>query len=144
MSPTIRVDDEVYAMLQAEAEPFTDTPNSVLRRKLGLKREGSGGTQNAPSPRDSKVGNLLAAGLLHPKDALSWRRPQKGQHFRAFVTDDGRLRLEDGSIHDSPSAAARSLAGYEVNGLRTWRRESDGRTLDELWRHRDTAGSGGA
>ncbi len=36
MSPTIRVDDEVYARLQAEAKPFVDTPNSVLRRLLGL------------------------------------------------------------------------------------------------------------
>ncbi|MHA1565889.1 MAG: hypothetical protein ACTSX7_11305 [Alphaproteobacteria bacterium] len=32
MSPTIRIDDEVYAWLQAKAVPFDDTPNSVLRR----------------------------------------------------------------------------------------------------------------
>jgi hypothetical protein len=36
MSQTIGVDDEVYARLQAEAQPFVDTPNSVLRRKFGL------------------------------------------------------------------------------------------------------------
>ena len=41
MSPTIRVDDEVYGALQREAVPFVDTPNSVLRRKLGLGDESS-------------------------------------------------------------------------------------------------------
>lgn len=36
MSPTIRVDEEVYASLQGKATPFVDTPNSVLRRLLNL------------------------------------------------------------------------------------------------------------
>lgn len=36
MSPTIRVDGEVYKLLQDQAEPFVDTPNAVLRRVLGL------------------------------------------------------------------------------------------------------------
>jgi hypothetical protein len=40
MSPTIRIDDDVYEMLKRKAEPFVDTPNSVLRRWLGLE-EGS-------------------------------------------------------------------------------------------------------
>lgn len=36
MTPTIRIDHEVYEALKSEAEPFIDTPNSVLRRLLGL------------------------------------------------------------------------------------------------------------
>lgn len=36
MSPTVRIDDEVYEKLKANAEPFVDTPNTVLRRLLGL------------------------------------------------------------------------------------------------------------
>ena len=36
MSPTIRIDDEVYSWLQKNARPFEDTPNSVLRRLAGL------------------------------------------------------------------------------------------------------------
>ena len=36
MTPTVRVDEEVYEQLKAHAEPFVDTPNSVLRRLLGL------------------------------------------------------------------------------------------------------------
>jgi hypothetical protein len=38
MMPTIRVDDEVYEWLKSQAEPFVDTPNSVLRRHAGLDR----------------------------------------------------------------------------------------------------------
>src|SRR5256885_2093569 len=42
---TIRIDDEVWATLQTRAEPFTDTPNTVLRRLLGL-------SENRTSPTD--------------------------------------------------------------------------------------------
>ena len=34
--PTVRVDDEVYEWLKSQAEPFEDSPNSVLRRVAGL------------------------------------------------------------------------------------------------------------
>ncbi len=37
MSPTIRIDEDVYAALQARAEAFVDTPNSVLRQLLDLR-----------------------------------------------------------------------------------------------------------
>ena len=36
MTPTIRIDDQVYAWLQSQARPFDDTPNSVMRRITGL------------------------------------------------------------------------------------------------------------
>lgn len=36
MSPSLEVDDQIYDLLRREAEPFVDTPNSVLRRLLGL------------------------------------------------------------------------------------------------------------
>lgn len=41
MSPTIRIDEDVYRALQTQAEPFIDTPNSVLRRMLSLGDPGS-------------------------------------------------------------------------------------------------------
>src|SRR6266446_3177077 len=34
MMPTIRIDDDVFQGLKKIAEPFTDTPNSVIRRLL--------------------------------------------------------------------------------------------------------------
>ena len=36
MSPTIRIDEQVFNALQSRAQPFVDTPNDVLRRLLGL------------------------------------------------------------------------------------------------------------
>ena len=36
MSPVIRIDEDVYRALQTQAEAFIDTPNTVLRRLLGL------------------------------------------------------------------------------------------------------------
>ncbi len=38
MSPTVRIDEEVWAWLQGMARPFEDTPNSVLRRVAGLDK----------------------------------------------------------------------------------------------------------
>jgi len=37
--PVIRVDDEVWKELQRRAEPLVDTPNSVLRKILGLTED---------------------------------------------------------------------------------------------------------
>lgn len=37
MMPTIRVEDDVFAGLKQMAEPFIDTPNSVIRRLLEEK-----------------------------------------------------------------------------------------------------------
>lgn len=34
MMPTIRIDDDVFEGLKSLAEPFTDTPNSVIRKLL--------------------------------------------------------------------------------------------------------------
>lgn len=39
MSPNIELDDDVYDFLKSEAEPFLDTPNTVLRRLLGIDRD---------------------------------------------------------------------------------------------------------
>ncbi|SRR5258708_21170872 len=41
VSPQIRIDDDVYDFLKQKAEPFADTPNSVLRRLLGIDSEKS-------------------------------------------------------------------------------------------------------
>ena len=46
MSPTIRIDEEVYAWLQEQATPFEDTPNTVLRKFAGLDKAVSGASPN--------------------------------------------------------------------------------------------------
>lgn len=51
--PNIRVDQDVYDLLQNHARPFVDTPNSVLRRllKLDLQSEHGEPKQAESSPQ---------------------------------------------------------------------------------------------
>lgn len=49
MSKVIRVSSEVYEAMRDRAEPFKDTPDSVLRRVLGLE----------PQPRDPRAKPLV-------------------------------------------------------------------------------------
>jgi Mrr N-terminal domain len=60
----IEIDDDVWSLLRAEAEPFVDTPNSVLRRLLHLNVESSSdprqlartaGERSKASPRSKKA-----------------------------------------------------------------------------------------
>lgn len=54
----IEIDDEVFGRIKAEAEPFVDTPNSALRRLIGLDagaKPGAGGPKAARAP----LGSLL-------------------------------------------------------------------------------------
>ena len=41
MTPSIDIDEQVFEKLQSEAEALIDTPNSVLRRLLGVDANGS-------------------------------------------------------------------------------------------------------
>jgi predicted CopG family antitoxin len=56
MSTTIRIDDEVYEALKERAEPFVDSPNSVLRRLLGLSEHDESTAGPSTSAPDSEVG----------------------------------------------------------------------------------------
>lgn len=54
-SKVIRIDAEVWAELQRRARPLEDTPNSMLRRVLGLPDEEAG-----PERLEPRVARLLA------------------------------------------------------------------------------------
>lgn len=126
---SIDVDDEVYARLAREARPLVDTPNSVLRRLLGLDREAS--TTHTSRTRKAALAPLLADGRLTVGQALTWHRRNLGQVHTAFVTADGKLRLDDGTVHDSPSGACSAAAGVAVNGWSAWHTDK-GTTLQDL------------
>lgn len=51
----IEVDTDVFAVIKAEAEPFVDTPNTALRRLLGL----DGGAGSKSDPERAPHGSLL-------------------------------------------------------------------------------------
>lgn len=57
MSPQIDIDDDVLDYLKSKAEPFVDTPSTVLRRVLGIDTSSTrkpaavrDGTSSAPPP----------------------------------------------------------------------------------------------
>jgi hypothetical protein len=143
MAPTIRVDDEVYALLQSRAEAFVDTPNTVLRRLLNLTGsvadpvEGPARRADVKPASSTKLARLLADGILVADERLVWDRRNQGKQHEARLTSDGRLRLPDGSLHDTPSSAARHVAGYEVNGWKAWQRQRDGKSLSDIWAEHD-------
>jgi Mrr N-terminal domain len=79
---TIEVDQDVWAALKADAEPFIDTPNDVLRRKLGLavstapvaSPNGGRSTTGTPGRRRSRRpagarGRRAPRGSLLPEEA---------------------------------------------------------------------------
>ncbi|KRF17675.1 hypothetical protein ASG90_04760 [Nocardioides sp. Soil797] len=148
MTPTIRIDHEVYEKLQEQAKPFVDTPNAVLRRLLELPEapepEGGRGPRrghrgprghhhDGRGPRRNRLSLLVETGALSPGDTLVWRRPRSGEEFTATITDDGQIRLDDGTVHDSPSGAGKALNGYDANGWTNWRIERTGESLRDAW-----------
>ncbi|MFT4010316.1 MAG: hypothetical protein QM655_09785 [Nocardioidaceae bacterium] len=172
MTPTIRIDHDVYEALRDAAEPFVDTPNSVLRRLLGLdddatdspvdstagaafagERRGRGrgrrhgdaderrrGSRGEGRPRGpgrfngNRMQFFFESGALQPGEKLVWERRNNDERYVATVDAEGHFHLDDGSVFETPSGAARHLAGYDVSGWRVWARESDGKSLRDLAR----------
>ncbi|QXE34050.1 hypothetical protein KQY30_06845 [Streptomyces sp. GMY02] len=126
----IAVDDEVYGLLKREAEPFVDNdPNSVLRRLLDLSpRTPPSATARRRRP---SIAPLLRAGLLTAGQRLTWRRRNLGEVYTAHVLETGYLRLEDGTICDSPSGACESATHCTVNGWEVWHTD-EGISLADL------------
>jgi hypothetical protein len=74
---SIEVSDEVFAALQAEAEPFVDTPETVLRRLLGMTRsdEGATSSSNGGASRATEP----ASGTRRGRRSAQGRRRKRGQ-----------------------------------------------------------------
>jgi hypothetical protein len=81
MSPTIRIDEDVFRALQQRAVAFVDTPNDVLRRVLGLQDSDTrdGLLKSAMPPRPAVPS---ADHGLRPKTQHSSRR-KRGKRSRA-------------------------------------------------------------
>jgi hypothetical protein len=150
--PTIRIDDDVYAVLTRGLSSGM-TANTALRVLLGLPN-GEEVAAVAPSTAGpnpgwrpyGKLAPLVDAGLLRDGDVLTWHRRILGQTHLAIVTARGRLLTSDGREHYSPEMCATALAGYPCRGWKEWR-TSDGTSLHELREQltsRHTADSGNA
>lgn len=88
----------------------------------------------ARSDRRITVADLLSVGLIASETELIWTRPRVGEVHRAWVTETGQLRLEDGRHFDTPSRAAKEAAGVDAyDGWEAWKLP-DGRKIADLWR----------
>lgn len=63
MSLSIEIDDEVFKVLKNQAEPFVDTPNTVLRRLLGIDRAEEAGV----TEKTGEGATRATAGMLLPE-----------------------------------------------------------------------------
>jgi hypothetical protein len=100
MSPTIPVSADVYEYLQQHAEPFIDTPDSVLRRLLGLhdlapenSPAGEGAHEAARSTRDAPSGTTAAA-----NGASKTKRSAPAQRSRSKRSNSRPPRAPRGSL----------------------------------------------
>jgi hypothetical protein len=71
--PTIRIEDDVFEGLQRLAKPFTDTPNSVIRRLLVEKRV-LPEPQAEPAPQRPSDGDRDPGAPMRPR--RNGRTPQ--------------------------------------------------------------------
>ena len=77
MARTIRIDDEVYAWLQQHAQPFEDTPNSVLRRLVGFDStdDSSEGCRGGGSQGETGRMTQRQTSLVKSRKQTGVRRP---------------------------------------------------------------------
>jgi Mrr N-terminal domain len=114
LTPTIRIDEEVMAVLKENAEPFVDTPNSVLRRLLGLP------AVNGSGPAEDTASDVLGTS---PKRSRQQTRSRTGRRRRAELT-----RAQPGTILADEEYELPLLAILDSHGGRAPTRE----VLDEL------------
>jgi Mrr N-terminal domain len=120
MSLSIEIDDDVFELLKDRAEPFVDTPNTVLRRLLGLDR-----VDARPTAVDEQTGEKAARaapGTLLPEreyelpilcqlDVRGGRAPSRevveavGKELAGKLTELDKQPLRSGDIRWQKRAA---------------------------------------
>ncbi len=127
----IDIDDEVWKELQKRAIPFEDTPNSVLRKLLGLEDADKKNSITEIASKISKISEpiklptLISTVQVEPPNIIGflegkrlWKR-FKGKDYFAEVKN-GKFIIDDKAF-DSPSRAAMYITGTFVNGWLFWK-----------------------
>ena len=89
MTPTIRIDDQVWKELQARAQAFVDSPNTVLRRLLGLEGDPVPERRSPAAARRNGGGRSSGRQQFLPQSA--YRQPI----LRALARSGGEASVED-------------------------------------------------
>jgi hypothetical protein len=92
--PTIRIDDEVFAVLQKRARAFIDSPNDVLRRDYGLNGVSPQATVSQPTGHKASLASTKVMGRV-----LRGQKTPEGEYIvpilEALVQAGGRGRAAD-------------------------------------------------
>ena len=86
----------------------------------------------AKNESKASVAKLISSGIIEVGTILELRR---GVHTgkTAQVMEDGSLRLEDGSVHKTPSGAAKHIVKKNSNGWADWGVTGTDLRLGHLW-----------
>jgi hypothetical protein len=114
MSESIEIDDEVLGALKHKAEPFVDTPNSVLRRLLGIDKNGSRPAASAGTTPDvdAEAGQVgfptgegvgAGAGRMRQRQARRAGRAARGTLLPESEYETPMLRYLDENGGRAPS-----------------------------------------
>jgi hypothetical protein len=120
MSLSIEIDDEVFKLLRNRAEPFVDTPNTVLRRLLGIDRVKASPTKDGETtdekPARAAPGTLLPEReyeepILRYLDGRGGRAPSRevveavGKALADRLTELDKQQLRSGDVRWEKRAA---------------------------------------
>ncbi len=79
------------------------------------------------------IKDLIKAGHLNAGDVLVWKRRTQQTSNTATIKSDGTIETSDGTIHKTPSGAAKHLNGNKpVDGWLAWKLKSTGEALSAV------------
>jgi hypothetical protein len=79
------------------------------------------------------IKDLIKANLVTGGTELIWKRTKAKQTYTALINSNGTISISDGTIHKTPSGAAKHLnSNKPVDGWNAWKVKSTGQTLSEL------------
>ena len=110
----IQIDLEVHKKIEALRISFSETPNDILRRILGLAEHSK--TPQAQGNASKAV--WMPAPNVKLLEGTKLYARYKGRPVEAEVVQGG-LKY-NGTIYKSPSAAACAVTGNSVNGWNFW------------------------
>jgi hypothetical protein len=104
-----------FIHVESEYEPeFVSAIDAVIEAVPDTKIEG----------RRITIPDLMEAELLSAGDRLVWDRPRLGVTYKACITENGAIELEDGRSFATPSSAAKHAAHVPAcDGWYAWRLE---------------------
>ena len=157
---SIKIDNDVFAHLQKHARPFVDTPNSTLRRLLGIDTAvGTASLKKTPPAADPELEELLAEspaaassrskapkadlevlvkkGFLQNGQKLYLVDYQSNRVQKLFAVISGGDVIYNNQRYSMSNLAQELLAnvGFKSNSVRGpahWMTD-DGKSIKDLW-----------